>query len=227
MDIQKIEEIRSNVSNDPLIKLKRALITYDRELAKNTLEDIIRQKIDPLMALSSMTGVMKLIGDAFEREELFLPDLVGSGETMLSVMPILQDEIKKAGKEKKNLGKVILGTVRGDVHSIGKTMVGTLLTANGFEVFDLGVDVTAGKFFEAIKKYDPDIIAMSALLTTTALEQKNIIDTLSKEGLRKHIKVMVGGGAITEEFAMDIGADGYESTAPAAVGLAKKLLQIE
>ena len=227
MDIQKIEEIRSNVSNDPLIKLKRALITYDRELAKNTLEDIIRQKIDPLMALSSMTGVMKLIGDAFEREELFLPDLVGSGETMLSVMPILQDEIKKAGKEKKNLGKVILGTVRGDVHSIGKTMVGTLLTANGFEVFDLGVDVSAGKFFEAIKKYDPDIIAMSALLTTTALEQKNIIDTLSKEGLRKHIKVMVGGGAITEEFAMDIGADGYESTAPAAVGLAKKLLQIE
>jgi len=227
MDIQKIEEIRSNVSNDPLIKLKRALITYDRELAKNTLEDIIRQKIDPLMALSSMTGVMKLIGDAFEREELFLPDLVGSGETMLSVMPILQDEIKKAGKEKKNLGKVILGTVRGDVHSIGKTMVGTLLTANGFEVFDLGVDVTAGKFFEAIKKYDPDIIAMSALLTTTALEQKNIIDTLSKEGLRKHIKVMVGGRAITEEFAMDIGADGYESTAPAAVGLAKKLLQIE
>jgi len=227
MDIQKIEEIRSNVSNDPLIKLKRALITYDRELAKNTLEDIIRQKIDPLMALSSMTGVMKLIGDAFEREELFLPDLVGSGETMLSVMPILQDEIKKAGKEKRNLGKVILGTVRGDVHSIGKTMVGTLLTANGFEVFDLGVDVSAGKFLEAIKKYDPDIIAMSALLTTTALEQKIIIDTLSKEGLRKHIKVMVGGGAITEEFAMDIGADGYESTAPAAVGLAKKLLQIE
>ena len=227
MNIQKIEEIRSNVSNDPLIKLKRALITYDQELAKNTLEDIIRQKIDSFVALSSMIEVMKLIGDAFEREELFLPDLVGSGETMLSVMPILQDEIKKAGKEKRNLGKVILGTVRGDVHSIGKTMVGTLLTANGFEVFDLGVDVTAGKFFEAIKKYDPDIIAMSALLTTTALEQKNIIDTLSKEGLRKHIKVMVGGGAITEEFAMDIGADGYESTAPAAVGLAKKLLQIE
>jgi len=227
MNIQKIEEIRSNVSNDPLIKLKRALITYDQELAKNTLEDIIRQKIDSFVALSSMIEVMKLIGDAFEREELFLPDLVGSGETMLSVMPILQDEIKKAGKEKRNLGKVILGTVRGDVHSIGKTMVGTLLTANGFEVFDLGVDVSAGKFLEAIKKYDPDIIAMSALLTTTALEQKIIIDTLSKEGLRKHIKVMVGGGAITEEFAMDIGADGYESTAPAAVGLAKKLLQIE
>lgn len=227
MSLQKLEEIRNNPNKEPLAALKRALVTYDRLLAKNTVEEIVKQGIDPLAALSSMTEVMRLIGAAFENEELFLPDLVGAGETMLTVIPALQDEITKKGKEKKFLGKIVLGTVRGDVHSIGKTMVGTLLTANGFEVHDIGVDVSAPAFLDSVKKYNPDILAMSALLTTTAAEQKNVMDTLSEEGMREEIKVIVGGGAITEEFAERIGADGYEATAPAAVGLAKRLLNIE
>jgi len=122
------------------------------------------------------------------------------------------------------LGTVIAGTVFGDIHSIGKTMVCTLLTAEGFEVHDLGVNIKAEEFLEATKKYNADILAMSALMTMTASEQKKVIEYLKKEGLRDKIKIMVGGGAITEEFAKDVGADGYDPTAPGAVKLARRLI---
>ena len=224
MNVSKLEEIKLNYSNEPFSLLKRAIVTYDKELAKKALDGIISNKIDPIKALDSISETLSLVGDAFANDELFLPDLVAAGNTMESIMPILEEEIKKAGKEKKSLGKVIIGTVLGDVHTIGKTMVATLLKAGGFEVIDLGVDVSAVKFIEAVKKYNPDILAMSALLTTTAYEQKNVIENLKKENLRTKVKIMVGGGAVTEDFANSIGADGFESTAPAAVGLAKRLI---
>jgi 5-methyltetrahydrofolate--homocysteine methyltransferase len=132
--------------------------------------------------------------------------------------------MKKRGAHRESLGIVVAGTVFGDIHSIGKTMVTTLLTAAGYEVEDLGVNVKAEAFVEAIKKHGANLLAMSALMTTTMTEQEKVIDVLKKEGIREKVKVMVGGAAVTDEFAEEIGADGYDPTAPGAVALANKLL---
>jgi len=222
-----LNEVVEKLSNEPLDLLKKSLITYDHELAKDSINKIIYDKTDPNIALEVITSTMRLIGDAFAIEEIFLPELFAAADIMQSIMPIIEEEINKKGGNRKILGKVVLGTVSGDIHSIGKTMVGTLLSASGFKVYDLGIDVNSAKFMEAIRKYQPDILAMSALLTTTAYEQKNVINMLKKEGLRKKVKIIVGGGAVTEEFADSIGADGYESTAPGAATLAKKILGIK
>ena len=128
------------------------------------------------------------------------------------------------GSERESLGTIVIGTVYGDIHTIGKTMVATMLTAEGFTVHDAGINVTAEQFIEGIKKHGADILAMSALLTTTAQEQRKVIEVLKKEGLREKVKIMVGGGAITQEFASGIGADGYDPTAPGAAKLARELI---
>jgi methanogenic corrinoid protein MtbC1 len=139
-------------------------------------------------------------------------------------MPIIEEELKRTGAKRETMGTVVAGTVFGDIHSIGKSMVCTLLVAGGFEVHDLGVNIKAEEFLEAIEKYQANILAMSALLTTTAAEQKKVIDTLKEKGIREKVRVMVGGGAITADFAQSIGADGYDPTAPGAVELARRLV---
>lgn len=143
---------------------------------------------------------------------------------MKKAMPIVEEEISRLGREYRTLGVVVIGTVRGDLHDIGKTMVATMLTAEGFTVHDLGIDVGAEEFVAGTKKHKADIVAMSALLTTTAPEQRKVIEMLVAQGLRDKVKVMVGGGAITEAFAESVGADGYDPTAPGAAKLARKLL---
>lgn len=214
MDVEKILE-----------NLKRAVIEYDAEGAASWAEKAVEAKIDPIKALDALTEGIRQVGDGFGKGELWLPDLVGAAEAMMHAMPIVEEEISRRGVKRKTLGTVVLGTVYGDIHSIGKTMVATLLTAAGFAVHDLGVNIIAEEFVEAIKKYKPDILAMSALMTMTMPEQRKVIKTLEKEGLRNKIKVMVGGGALTAEFAQSIRADGYEPTAIGAVELAKRLVQ--
>ncbi len=212
------------MSKDIFQNLKKAIIEYDTERAASLAKEAIEKKIDPMKALDAMTEGIRQVGDGFGRGELWLPDLAGAADAMSSAMPIIEEEIKRTGAKRVSLGTVIAGTVFGDIHSIGKTMVCTLLTAEGFEVHDLGVNIKAEEFLEATKKYDADILAMSALMTMTASEQKKVIEYLKKEGLRDKIKIMVGGGAITEEFAKDVGADGYDPTAPGAVKLARRLI---
>ncbi len=207
-----------------LENLRKAIQTYDNNLALESAKKAVELGIDPLEALDVMTVAIREIGDAFGRGELWLPDLVGASDAMQSAVPILEEEIKRRGENREALGIVVVGTVFGDIHSIGKTMVSTLLTAAGFEVHDLGVNVHAKKFVDAIKDYNANILAMSALMTTTCVEQENVIKTLINEGIRDRVKIMVGGAAVTEEFAETIGADGYDSTAPGAVELAKKLI---
>ena len=207
-----------------LENLRKAVFEYDKELAQASAKKAVEQGLDPLEALDVMTVAIREIGDAFGRGELWLPDLVGASDAMQAAVPILEDEIKKRGETRKPLGIVVAGTVFGDIHNIGKTMVTTLLTSAGFQVYDLGVNVHAKGFIDAIKKYNPDLLAMSALMTTTCTEQEKVIKELEKEGLREKVKVMVGGAAVTEEFAKSIGADGYDPTAPGAVELALKLL---
>ena len=139
-------------------------------------------------------------------------------------MPIIEAELKKAGAKRESLGIIVVGTVFGGIHDIGKDMVCTLVTAGGFEVHDLGVNIRAEEFLGAVDRFKADIVALSALLIMTASEQRKIIEALKERGIRDKVKVMVGGGAITQEFADEIGADGYDPTVPGAVTLAKRLL---
>jgi len=166
------------------------------------------------------------VGDNFAAGECFLPELVAAAEAMQSAMPILEAEIKKRGGKRVSAGKVVAGTVFGDIHNIGKTILCTLLTADGFEVIDLGIDVPVDRFVAAVKEHQPDLLAMSALLTITAQEQKSVIEALRREELRQGVKVLVGGGAISDHFAESIGADGYDATAPGGVKVARLLLGI-
>jgi methanogenic corrinoid protein MtbC1 len=198
-------------------RLKEAILTYDKKLARQMAEKAIERGIDPGEILDGMTETVKKIGDEFGRGELFLPDLVGAASAMSEAISIVEMEIEKSGKEVKKIGTVVLGTVKGDIHDIGKTMVKTFLVAENFRVIDLGVDVAPEEFVNAIEKYNPEILALSALLTTTVTEQKKIIETLK-------VKVIIGGAAANQEFADEIGADGYEATAPRAPKLCKRLL---
>jgi len=209
---------------ESLENLKRAVIEYDTEGAASWARKIVEEKIDPITALDALTETIRQVGDRFSRGELWLPDLVGAADAMQAAMPILEEELKKTGAKRKVLGTVVAGTVFGDIHSIGKSMVCTLLVAGGFEVHDLGVNIKAEEFLEAMEKYQADILAMSALLTMTAPEQRKVIAALKEKGIREKVKVMVGGGAITAEFAESIGADGYDPTAPGAVELARRLV---
>jgi len=209
---------------ETLENLKRAVVEYDTEAAASWARKIVEEKVDPIKALDALTETIKQVGDRFGRGELWLPDLVGAADAMQAAMPIIEEELKRTGAKRETMGTVVAGTVFGDIHSIGKSMVCTLLVAGGFEVHDLGVNIKAEEFLEAIEKYQANILAMSALLTTTAAEQKKVIDTLKEKGIREKVRVMVGGGAITADFAQSIGADGYDPTAPGAVELARRLV---
>jgi len=208
-----------------LENLKKAIIEYDSEGAASWAKKAVGEKVTPIKALNVLTKAIRQVGDGFGRGELWLPDLVGAADAMQAAMPILEEELKRTGMKREVLGIVVAGTVFGDIHSIGKSMVCTLLTAGGFKVYDLGVNIKAEEFLEAIDKYQADILAMSALLTMTAAEQRKVIDTLKKRGIREKVKIIVGGGAITADFAESIGADGYDPTASGAVELAKSLVR--
>jgi len=215
------------VDAETLGKLREAILNYDAEAAELWARRAVNEGIDPIKTVDALTEAIRVIGDGFGKGELWLPDLVGAATAMKSAMPIIEDEIRRTGKKRQALGSVVVGTVHGDIHDIGKNMVATLLAANGFTVYDVGINVTSAEFVEAVRKYSPNILAMSALMTMTSYEQKNVIEALKKEGLRGQVKIMVGGGAITQQFADMIGADGYEPSAPGAVSLAKKLMGME
>ncbi len=211
---------------DILSRLKKAILEYDEAEAVNCARKVVEEGINPVEALNAMTVAIRQVGDGFGSGELFLPDLVGAADAMSAATPILEEEISRSGASRESLGIIVIGTVYGDIHTIGKTMVATLLSAEGFQVIDLGINVTAEGFIEGVKKHNANILAMSALLTTTAPEQRKVIDLLNKGGIRDKIKVIVGGGAITQEFADSIGADGYDPTAPGSVKLVRKLMGI-
>jgi methanogenic corrinoid protein MtbC1 len=212
------------MSTDLLDELQKAIVTCAVEDASRLTARIVREGIDPLEALDRMTLGVRQVGDGFNKGELWLPDLIRASEAFQAALPILMEELTRSGKERKYSGVVVIGTVFGDIHNIGKDMVATLLLADGFAVHDLGINVTAERFIAAIKEHHADLLAMSALLSISAQEQKKVIANIEREGLRDSVKVMVGGGAISQEFADSIGADGYAATAPLATALARTLL---
>jgi corrinoid protein of di/trimethylamine methyltransferase len=212
---------------DILDELRNMVTQFDIDNAEAVARKAIEQGVDPLSAAEALTVGIREVGDKFGTGELFLPDLVCASEVVKNALPVIIAEIEKQGKELKSLGKVVIGTVFGDIHSIGKSMVATLLFASGFKVVDLGINVKGEEFLNATKEQKTDIIAMSTLLTTTMMEQRNVIEGLKKTKIRDKVKVLVGGSPINQEFADSIGADGYGATAPEGVRMAKSLLKIE
>jgi trimethylamine corrinoid protein len=206
---------------DILTGLKQAIDEYDAAAAAGYARQAVDEGIDPVEAFDAMTEAIKAIGDGFEAGTRWLPDLIGAADAMKAATPILEAALKARGGTRTSLGTVVAGTVQGDIHSIGIEMVCTLLVAAGFEVRYLGIDVPAARFVEAVRETNADVVALSALLTVTSLEDKKVIGLLKDAGLRDAVKVMVGGGAINADFAASIGADGYEPAAPGAVELAK------
>jgi len=165
---------------------------------------------------------MDFVGKEFKAGAMFVPEVLRSAKTMQNAMEVLKPRLVASGA--KMAGKVLLGTVKGDLHDIGKNLVGMMCEGAGFEVRDIGKDLAPEAFVEAVKKYEPDVIGLSALLTTTMRVMEHVIHALKEAGLRDKVKVMVGGAPVTQAFANQIGADGYASNAAAAADLAKKLM---
>jgi len=209
-------------------KMAQSIIDGDSDASTALAKESITVGIPPLQAITDgfVIGV-NTVGEAFGRGEAFLPELVMAGEAMKAAIAVLNPELKKQGTERRMLGKVVLATVEGDIHEIGKTLVGTMLGSSGFEVYDLGVDASPDKIIGKALEVNADIIGMSALLTTTMVKQKEVIETLEKEGLRGRFKVMVGGAPITRDWFKAIKADGYSEDAIGAVRVAKQLMGIE
>jgi trimethylamine corrinoid protein len=213
------------VSNELFQEMAQSIIDGDSDVSAELARRAVDQGIDPLEAISEgfVRGVNK-VGEDFAKGDAFLPELVMAGEAMKAAVAVLEPELAKRGTERTMLGKVILCTVEGDIHEIGKTLVGTMLSSAGFKVFDLGVDVPVMKVVEKAREVNADIVAMSALLTTTMVHQKDVIEALEDIGIRSKVKVMVGGAPVTKEWVKQIGADGYSEDAIGAIKVAKQLL---
>jgi trimethylamine corrinoid protein len=206
-------------------ELRQAVITADEGLASVAARRVVAQGGDLLAAVEhGLSAGMAVIGEDFERGECFLPELIGASQAFNAAMKVLEPEIEKAGGGMKRSGVAVVGTVAGDVHNIGKDIFAMLLKVRGFEVHDLGADVSMGSYVERVEEVGADLIGMSALLTTTMPSQKEVIDMLGELGLRDRYVVMVGGGPVSQEWADQIGADGYAETAQEGAELAVRLV---
>lgn len=205
-------------------KLAQAVIDGEADDAVDLANQALELGLDPLTCINEgLTKGIQRVGELFSTGEYYLPELIIGADVMKTALDILEPAML-ADQKREVVGKVVLGTVEGDLHEIGKTLVGTMLTANGFQVIDIGVDKTADEFIAAIKESGASIVGASALLTTTMLQQKKLIEALKEAGLRDQVQVMVGGAPVTASYAEDIGADGYAKDAISAVDMAFRLV---
>jgi len=206
-----------------LKKLKESIISGDLDTSVQITKEAIVEKIDPQEIIQKyMIPAMDVIGGEFERNEVFVPELLMAARAMKGSLELIRPLLIERGIEPQ--GRVIIGTVKGDLHDIGKNLVASMLEGSGFEVENMGVDVPSEKIVAAVQSNRIDIVALSALLTTTMPAMKDVIETLKEAGLRDKVKVIIGGPAVTQEFCDQIGADGYSENANGAVGLARRLL---
>jgi len=212
--------------NDTLSAMRQSIIDGAPDTASGLAQQALTAGLAPLDAINhGYVPGMHDVGEQFARGQMFLPDMMASAEAMRAAMSVLDPELRKLGTERPRAGVVVLGTTKGDIHEIGKILVGTMLTAHGFQVHDLGVDVAGERFAAKARELKADIVGVSALLTTTMRNQKTVVEALEREGLRTHVKVMVGGAPVTRRWAEEIGADGYAKDAMSAVALAQELMR--
>ncbi len=202
------------------------LVTTLADLKEDEALDIVKQRLDagddPLAILADASKAMEIVGKRFADSEYFIPDLVYSGEILKSINDLVKPMITTGGAEQKRLGKIVFGTVQGDIHDIGKDIVVFMLDVSGFEVYDLGIDVPADKFVEKIKETGAPIVGLSGFLTLAFDSMKHTIEAIKGAGLRDQVKIMIGGGQMTDEVRKYTGADAYGKDAMTGVALAKK-----
>jgi corrinoid protein of di/trimethylamine methyltransferase len=213
------------MSTELLSNITASLVDGDTDLTVDLTKQALQAGIEPLTIIEEgLVPGMNIVGDKFSTGEYFLPHLIISASGMQQAMDLLEPELRARSQQMKVSGKVVIGTVQGDIHEIGKSLVATMLSASGFQVYDLGVDVPAEAFVAKVKETGAQLVGLSALLTTTMVVQKEIVEALSVAGLRDQIKVMVGGAPVTRGWAAEIGADGYAEDAIGAVQLATQLV---
>lgn len=216
----------SQMEKEELLKrMEEAVKDYDEEEARRLAEEAVRMGLDPVEALEQgLAKGLREVGERFGRGEAFITELIAAAQAMEAGAEILNREIERRGAAREAVGRFLIGTVEGDIHSIGKNIVATMLKAAGFEVIDIGVDVPTQTFVEKVRELKPDILGLSALMTTTMMKQKEVIEALKEAGLRDQVKVIIGGAPVTEEWAREIGADAVGLDAASAVEAALKLI---
>ena len=211
---------------DLLAAMRQSIADGDQDAATATANQAIEVGLDPLVAIDEgYVPGLSYVGSCFSSGEMFLPDMMLAARAMNAAMAVLKPELAKRSQERSVRGRVVIGTVKGDIHEIGKNLVGTMLSASGFEVVDLGVDVAPERFVDAARENNADIVGVSALLTTTMTGQRTVVESLAAAGMRPGVKVIVGGAPVTRAWAAEIGADGYSEDAVGAVALATRLME--
>jgi len=210
-------------------ELANSVLSFDSDKVVQTSKKALEAKLNPIEIIENgLAKGLKIVGKKFEDGELFLMHLVAAAEAVKKALSeVLEPELDKSKAERKTLGKVVIGTVAGDIHDIGKNIVAAMLFAAGFEIHDLGKDVPVEEFVNKTKEVKANIVAASALLSTTLPAQHEIVKALVAQGMRDKVKIMVGGAPVTEEWTREIGGDGYAENAVEAVKVAKKLLKIQ
>ena len=210
---------------EQLSRLYESILKGDAKSAKRVTEEALGRGTDPQLLVDTyMIPAMSEIGRRFEGGDCFVPELLISARAMKASLELIRPLLAARGSEP--VGRVVIGTVKGDLHDIGKNLVSAMLEGGGFEVVDLGVDVPPEKFIQAVREKDAQIVAMSALLTTTMVSMNTVVGAFETAGMRKRVRVMIGGAPITQEYADSIGADGFSDNANGAVKLARRFVGI-
>ncbi len=216
------------MSQELLSKITDSIVAGEPEEVVTLTRQALNAGIEPMTIIQqALVPGMTIVGEKFQEGEYFLPDLIISADGMQQAMQLLEPELKARQQKVVSAGTVVIGTVQGDIHEIGKSLVATMLSANGFKVYDLGVDVPVEKFVDKVRETGADLLGLSALLTTTMVGQREVIQALQESGLRQQVKVLVGGSPVSRRWAESIGADGYAEDAISAVQVARQLCGVQ
>lgn len=211
------------MDRETLENLKRAIVEGDIEGAPRIVESLLRSGIDPDRILDALIEAMEIVGEKFEKGEYYIPETLLSSHAMKAAFEILKPRLRI--ERARERGRIVIGTIEGDIHDIGKNIVASLLEGAGFEVIDLGRDVPCEEFIERALELGADVIAISALMSTTRERMRDVIEIAKRRGIRDRIVILVGGGSVTDDFARMIGADGYAEDARKAVKLVRSILR--
>jgi corrinoid protein of di/trimethylamine methyltransferase len=210
---------------DIFAEIATSLVECKPDLTETLTEGALQAGVEPLAIINQgLVPGMETVGEKFQSGEYFLPQMVIAANAMQQAMDLLEPELHARQQVVETAGTMVIGTVKGDIHEIGKSLVATMMSANGFRVYDVGVDVSAATFVDKVRETEANLLGLSALLTTTMTAQREVIQALEEAGIRDRVKVMVGGAPVTQEWAESIGADGYAEDVVGAVQLGKRLI---